>query len=477
MARALRAAGPETAAPARPTGQDSRPGAAFFRPAVAPVRPTRPIRPLAAGTARPGATGAAAVSRQSAVSPGEPERLDPPGTRSDPAALTEPRTATPGAEPVAPWLVRHTPHRGVVVTDVTCSPLAEADHQSLGVTYWFEAEPTGEPYPMTVHLDGRLKQSAPGTGAGRTTFAVTSTVDKVQPGSGQVAVTTRVPHLAHGEWEVTATPVVPASASAPAPWAEVRSPRLPRASASGRTAAAPVVAHLAPGVFVGAWPALVGLGFLVGLGLQAVLARGLGLPVLPLLLLTVLAGVLGLGAAKAYFLITHPQVRRSLSAPGMSVQGFVIASIATLVLGSVVLGIPVGGALDVTAPALLVGMAVGRPGCLLGGCCVGRPTASRWGVWSSDRRLGVRRIPVQLLESVLSATLAVLALVAVTVLPAAGSGLILVATVAAYVLGRQILFPLRDLPRATTHGRLVTLAASALTLTASVTAILAISAS
>ena len=39
------------------------------------------------------------------------------------------------------------------------------------------------------------------------------------------------------------------------------------------------------------------------------------------------------------------------------------------------------GSWAVTAPGLLVAMAVGRVGCFFAGCCGGPPTASRWGVW------------------------------------------------------------------------------------------------
>ncbi|GAA3514723.1 prolipoprotein diacylglyceryl transferase family protein [Georgenia daeguensis] len=370
------------------------------------------------------------------------------------------------AEPsaVAPRLARHTPHSPVVITDLNCSALDDADQQSLGVTYWFDAEPTGDPYTMTVHLSGRLKVEAQAR-EGRTAFAVTSTVENVVPGSGRVAVTTRIPHLTPGEWEVTATPVKRARARAAAPWVEVRSPRTLRGTASGRTALPAFVNNLAPGVFLGAWPALVSTGVVLALVIQMLLARQLDLPAVRVFLLTAVASLLGLFAAKGYFLLTHPHERRTVLTPGMSVQGFVIVTIGTLSMGSLVLAeLPLGALLDVTAPGLLFAMAVGRLGCLLGGCCVGRPTTSRWGIWSSDRRVGIRRIPVQLLESALSAVLGTLALLVVLQLPTSGDGLVLVATVAAYVLGRQLLFPLRSIPRATVHGRTITLLVAAVVL-------------
>jgi phosphatidylglycerol:prolipoprotein diacylglycerol transferase len=219
-----------------------------------------------------------------------------------------------------------------------------------------------------------------------------------------------------------------------------------------------LVDALAPGVWAGSWSALVSLGFVLGLSLQAVLAGVLGLGWAPLTGVTLVAGALGLVGAKGYYLLTHPvERRRSIRVPGMSVQGFVIVALATLAVGALLLSVPVGAVLDATAPGLFLGMTVGRLGCLFAGCCVGRPTASRWGLWSSDRHVGVRRIPVQLMESSLCAALTALSAIAVGTSPVAGSGLVLVVGFAAYLVGRQLLFPLRAVGRVTRNGRMVTL--------------------
>jgi phosphatidylglycerol---prolipoprotein diacylglyceryl transferase len=152
------------------------------------------------------------------------------------------------------------------------------------------------------------------------------------------------------------------------------------------------------------------------------------------------ACVLGLFGAKAYYFATHPRERRGLLTPGMSVQGFVLVAVATLFGGSLLLGLPPGSVLDTMAPGLLLGLTVGRFGCLLGGCCAGRPTCSRWGIWSSNRRLGVRRVPVQLLEASFAGVLGALALAAVLLFGASAGGLVFVAGIAAYTAGRQLLF-------------------------------------
>ena len=126
------------------------------------------------------------------------------------------------------------------------------------------------------------------------------------------------------------------------------------------------------------------------------------------------------------------------------------------------LGLSPGPVLDVTAPGLLLGMMVGRFGCLLGGCCAGRPTSSRWGVWSSDRSVGVRRVPVQLFESSLAGVVAALAFFEVILFGTSAGGLVFVAGIAVYTGGRQLLFPLRGIPRTTAHGPKVMLGSASL---------------
>ena len=347
------------------------------------------------------------------------------------------------------------------VTDAACAPLDGLDRTSLGVTYWFEAPQDVAGGPVSVRLSGRLRERDDDASTGRTSFDLMATVHHVVPGSGWQSITTRVADVASGRWDVTATPAAAAPAAAGSPGR----PRLVRGSASGRTGFAMAVDALAPGVWPGSWPALVGLGFLLGMVAQALLAPRLGLAPLPLAASIVVAAILGLLGAKAYFLLTHPAERRkSLRAPGMSVQGFVIVAFAVLALATLLRGAPIGAVLDVTAPGLFVGMAVGRLGCLFAGCCVGRPTASRWGIWSSDRQVGTRRVPVQLMESTLAAILAVLSAVTVATSPAAGTGLVLGAGFAAYLVGRQLLFPLRAAGRVTTYGRVTTLVVASVAL-------------
>lgn len=331
------------------------------------------------------------------------------------------------------------------------------------MTYWFDAAPDGEPYPVTIRFTGRRK-GVKGRPAASDTFSVVRTIDRVVPGSGRVALTVRAPDLAEGEWDVTAAPVTEQrqrGGSIPP-----RRARLPQGSGTAATGFAPLVRVQAPGVRVGAWPGLVGIGVVLALVLQGLLASRAGLPELRVLLVSVVASLVGVVGAKVYYAGLQGKGFRGLVTTGLCVQGFVLASVATLLVGALVLGIPVGRLLDVTAPGLLLAMAVGRLGCFFGGCCVGRMTASRWGLWSSDRKVGARRLPTQWVEAGIALVLGLLALLVLLVSEPDPAGALFVAGLAAYTVGRQVVFPYRDLPRRTSRGRLTVLALSAAVLVA-----------
>ncbi len=358
------------------------------------------------------------------------------------------------------------------VASFACEPLKDATPQSLGVTYWFDTAPTGEPYPVSVRLVGRwLGRPEPpvdGSAAdlvGTTSFDVVRTVEGIVPGSGRTCITVRIPALAPGEWEV--------SASAPGnlpPKASVGSaPPHQAVTARAPSAYGPVVNVMAPGARLGAWPALVTSGAAIALLTQWFLTTKSGLSPLPVLIISLIACLVGLVGAKAYYLISHRSEKPPLLTAGMCIQGFVIAAIGVIALGTVIVGIPLGAVLDASVPGLLFGMAIGRLGCFFGGCCAGRPSAARWAIWSSDRTMGTRRIPVQLIESSMSGLIGIAALIAVIGHQTHWGGAVFLAAVAANTLGRQILFPMRSTPRATTHGRTATLVVSVLALVSAIT--------
>lgn len=330
---------------------------------------------------------------------------------------------------------------------------AEGDAVGLTATYWLAVDPT--PGSVTIRFAGRRVGS---TGQDPLdSFERTEEVAGLAPGSGRTSITTKVVGINPGEWQVTATPMVGMTEAnqggSPEP-----GDRYPIGHLTTRTGLAPLM-H-GPGVRQWAWPVLVLLGVLVALVTQALLLQRetgrwggtLGLSVVGVLV--------GYVAAKIWYLVLHRESLRKFITAGTCIQGFLLGSFATLTIASLRTGTSVGLLLDASTPGLFFAMAIGRPGCFLGGCCAGRPTGSRWGLWSSDRRVGVRRIPVQLLEAALALTLAfgTLALFLAVPLPLAGA--LFIGAVAGYTLGRQLLFPLRWEPRRTSTGWLLTLAAA-----------------
>jgi phosphatidylglycerol:prolipoprotein diacylglycerol transferase len=209
---------------------------------------------------------------------------------------------------------------------------------------------------------------------------------------------------------------------------------------------------------------MVTLGIVVALALQSLVISADRLALGPVWMVSLAAIVVGIIGAKVWFIVLHRSEHRL---EGWCIQGFIASAPLAAAILLAVLHVPVGVFLDVTAPGLLVGMAVGRVGCFFAGCCGGPLTASRWGVWSSDQRVGARRIPTQLLESVLALSLGMGVLVAVVVHGPAG-GAFFVAALAAYTLGRQGLLRLRAEARQTRLGGLATSALAVLVLIADV---------
>jgi phosphatidylglycerol:prolipoprotein diacylglycerol transferase len=209
---------------------------------------------------------------------------------------------------------------------------------------------------------------------------------------------------------------------------------------------------------------MVTLGIAVALALQFLVISGDHLAVGPWLSVSLVAILVGIAGAKVWFIVVH---RREHRIEGWCVQGFIAGATLAAAILLMLLHVSAGVFLDVTAPGLLIAMAVGRVGCFFAGCCGGLPTASRWGVWSSDQHVGARRIPTQLLESMLALSLGLGVLVTVLGHGPAGGDLF-VAVLAAYTLGRQGLLRLRAEPRKTRLGGLVTAALAALVLVAAV---------
>jgi phosphatidylglycerol---prolipoprotein diacylglyceryl transferase len=155
---------------------------------------------------------------------------------------------------------------------------------------------------------------------------------------------------------------------------------------------------------------------------------------------------------------------------GLCIQGFIAGAVVAGGAALLLLRLPMGTFADAVAPGLFLGMSVGRLGCFFGGCCAGRPTTSRWGLWASNRRIGAHRIPTQLMESLICLAIGALALALVVAAPprAGRAGTVFVGAVSAYTICRQLLLPFRAEPRKSALRWRATMAAAVTVLAADV---------
>jgi phosphatidylglycerol:prolipoprotein diacylglycerol transferase len=417
--------------------------AAQQRPRPAPAV-TAPARPANTATVQP---------------PGQPERSPEPAEPETPAAESGSGSES-GSEPdedMPKWA-------------------AKAVEELLTPTYWLDPGESGEPFSATIRFSGR-RTDVTGKAQPGDSFWHEETVEGIVPGSGPVAITAEVRGVNPGEWAVSARSVTRTGGRTyrtypppghdpdgayrvPAP-RRVAIPAEPPASIRTST----LLRSKVPGVIRFAYATLVGLGVLVGLGLETLLLSHGHYALFRPMLFSVIAIIAGVIGGKAWYVAVH----RGKKFDGWCIQGFVAG--AAVVVAAAALagpGIPAGAYLAAAAPALLIGMSIGRPGCFWAGCCTGRPTAARWGVWSSDRRLGCRRAPAQLLEALSAFVAGAAVLIVVLVDGLARSGPVAVVGLAAYTLARQFILGLRAEPRVWPYGRRVTGALAALALIAGI---------
>lgn len=341
----------------------------------------------------------------------------------------------------------------------------------VAATYWFD--PPAEPplQSVTIRFTGRRVdlQRKPGPGD---SFVYDETLAHVVAGSGPIALTVKVRDVNPGEWVVTARvlpgrqPAAPAPRNArraavpvhPAGWSWRRWRLAAAAGGPVRTRPAPFVP--VPAVLLGSWAVLVAAGVVLALVVQTLVISSAGLRLGHVLTVSLGAVTIGIIGAKLWFGVLHRRERRW---EGWAVQGFVAGVAVGAPVLAALLRVPIGTFLDAAAPGLMIGLAVGRLGCFFTGCCAGRPTASRWGVWSSNRSIGARRVPTQLMEAGLAL---VAGLVSLAVLLGVGAqrGAVFTAAVAGYTLLRQSLLRFREEPRKSRRGSVFIAAAAAVIL-------------
>jgi phosphatidylglycerol---prolipoprotein diacylglyceryl transferase len=190
---------------------------------------------------------------------------------------------------------------------------------------------------------------------------------------------------------------------------------------------------LVPGVFAGAYAAQ----------LSGMSADRFAVAVL-ILLVPALAG------CRLYFVLTRWDLYRRepwriwrRTEGGMVLYGGLILAVAASVPVLRAMDVPFGAFWDAAIFTMLVGTAVGRVGCLLNGCCSGRPSRAWFALHLPDHR-GIRqqRIPTQLMEMTFAAMLFGAALTLRGRAPFPGA--IFCSVIATYGAGRIVLQGLRD---------------------------------
>lgn len=331
--------------------------------------------------------------------------------------------------------------------------------QALVATQWFDSgDAARDPYSVTVRFTGRRigAHSTPRSGE---TFTQDERIDGIVPGTGPVSITSWVHGVQPGEWMVTGhltsdsrhasgsgpglrsrgadTPVVRPASWAWRRWAISTGPDTPIKT---RWALLAPIARQ-PAVLPGIYTLLGVFAIIFAVWVQAaILGRG-DVPVGRTVAASAIAIVAGLIGAKLWYAVLHPG--ESIIRGGWAVDGFLIVVPVVAAATLLAFNLPIGVVLDASAPGIFFAVAIGRIGCFFTGCCAGRCTGSRWGIWSSDRRVGARRVPVQLFESGAGLLLGTLALLLVLGGVSPVPGVIFVAAFAAYAVVRQILLKLR----------------------------------
>lgn len=119
---------------------------------------------------------------------------------------------------------------------------------------------------------------------------------------------------------------------------------------------------------------MVTLGFVVGIGTALSLARRVGIALESMMALFVVAAVGGgVGARLLYVLSVGDPSALFGCSTGFAYYGGVLGGAAAVLVTAAALREDPWKVLDAGAPALLLGGAIGRLGCVLAGCCHGGP--------------------------------------------------------------------------------------------------------
>ena len=161
------------------------------------------------------------------------------------------------------------------------------------------------------------------------------------------------------------------------------------------------------GTAVYSYPVMLYLGIVLGIYAELFAAGTVGLDRARVLAATLILLTSALLGARLLFVAanwklfrTHPERILRFSDGGASMYGGLLLAVPLSIPLLNALGISAGLFWDCAALTMLIGMIVTRVGCLLNGCCAGKPTCGPLGVNLTDYRgVTIRRLPTQLFEA------------------------------------------------------------------------------
>jgi phosphatidylglycerol:prolipoprotein diacylglycerol transferase len=214
------------------------------------------------------------------------------------------------------------------------------------------------------------------------------------------------------------------------------------------------------GLTVWSYPALFYLGLVVAVVAGNFAAHGARIDAFRTMVASHVLIVVAIVGARFLYVATHWRRHRpgrrpiwSRSRGGAAMYGALPLMLVVSVPLLAALKLPLGAFWDVAAFSILAGMIVTRLGCLMNGCCAGRPSTAWLAVWlPNDRGVRQRRIPTQVLEAAWAAVLLVAAIAARGRLPFPGA--LFLGVAAGYGGGRLVLESVRE---AQVEGRRLTI--------------------
>ena len=198
------------------------------------------------------------------------------------------------------------------------------------------------------------------------------------------------------------------------------------------------------------YPAMLYVGLVAGVVAGNYAAHVAGLDAFRVYAATIALIIPSLAGARLLHVASHWSVYRldrpriwNLSEGGMAQYGGLVLGVPLSVPMLAALELPFGAFWDIGSFTMLVGMVFTRFGCLLNGCCSGRPS-TMWGSLYLPNRMGIceKRIPTQLLEAGWATVLLVSSVVIWQRLPFPGALFLFV--VAGYASGRLVLESTRE---------------------------------